>query len=164
MRQDHIDSSGDASAIERHTPRPKWTLVVNVSGVRCDGEPPLPSAAMRSPPTAMRDATASATRPRAQRSRSAAKRTSASTDDDGGDDEANVGRLLARQGSARPTQRLLTVPDIATMMGVSEKAVWHRHYRGQIPGLVRVGASVYFRRDEVLRFLSEGRGPSPRSR
>jgi predicted DNA-binding transcriptional regulator AlpA len=68
---------------------------------------------------------------------------------------------VSDETTSPPAPRLLKVPQLAAMMGVSEKAVWHRHYRGQIPGAVRIGASLFFRRDEVLRFLSEGRGLSP---
>jgi len=59
---------------------------------------------------------------------------------------------------------LLTVRELAALMGRTEKSVRHRIERGQLPGVTRIGGSVYFRRDEVLRFLSEGRGPSARSR
>ena len=56
---------------------------------------------------------------------------------------------------------LLTIAEFAALIGRSEKSVRHRIVRQQIPGVVRIGRSVYLRRAEVLRFLAEGRGPSP---
>jgi hypothetical protein len=56
---------------------------------------------------------------------------------------------------------LLTVKQFALLVGWTEKAVRHRIDRGQLPGVVRVGGSVFLRRDEVLGFLLEGRGLSP---
>ena len=60
-----------------------------------------------------------------------------------------------------PGQLLLTVRQAAVLIGASRSATWHRIYRGQLPGVVRIGGSVYFRRPVLLRFLQEGRGPSP---
>ncbi len=59
-----------------------------------------------------------------------------------------------------PPPLLLTVKQVAALIGCSEKSVRHRKDRGQIPGVVHIGSSVFFRRAEVLRFL-EGRGLSP---
>lgn len=59
---------------------------------------------------------------------------------------------------------LLTVAQLAQHLGWTEKALRHRIDRGQIPGVTRIGRSVYLRRDEVLGFVLEGRGPSSRSR
>lgn len=67
--------------------------------------------------------------------------------------------LFERDRSAR---RLLRVADVAEMIGCSTKAVRHRLARGQLPGVTRIGGSVYLRRDDVLRFLAEGRGSSPK--
>ncbi len=71
---------------------------------------------------------------------------------------ADPGQRFAPEAAVR---RLLRVSEVAAMIGCSPKAVRHRIERGQIPGVVRIGASVYIRRDEVVRFLAEGRGPSP---
>lgn len=62
----------------------------------------------------------------------------------------------------RPARRLLCVADVAEMIGCSPKAVRHRIARGQLPGVTRIGGSVYLRRGAVLRFLAEGRGSSPK--
>jgi excisionase family DNA binding protein len=61
-----------------------------------------------------------------------------------------------------PGQLLLTVPQVARLLGMTPKAIYHRAERGQLPGMVRVGRSLRFRRADLLRSLLEGRGLSPR--
>ncbi len=64
---------------------------------------------------------------------------------------------------ALPTgQLLLTVPQVARLLGMTPKAIYHRAERGQLPGVVRVGRSLRFRRADLLRSVLEGRGLSPR--
>jgi excisionase family DNA binding protein len=60
-----------------------------------------------------------------------------------------------------PAQLALTVAQVATMLGMSAKAVYHRAERGQLPGKFYVGRSLRFRRADLLRFIAEGRGLSP---
>ena len=60
-----------------------------------------------------------------------------------------------------PAQALLTVPQVAELLGMTPKAVYHRVERGQLPGALHVGRSLRFRRSDLLRFIGEGRGPSP---
>ena len=62
-----------------------------------------------------------------------------------------------------PGQLLLTVPQVARLLGMSAKAIYHRAERGQLPGVVRVGRSLRFRRADLLGSLSEGRGLSPKA-
>lgn len=59
---------------------------------------------------------------------------------------------------------LIRVFDAASLLAMTEKALRHRIDRGQIPGVVRIGRSVFIRRADLLRLIAEGRGPSPRSR
>ncbi len=59
-----------------------------------------------------------------------------------------------------PGQLLLTVPQVARLLGMSAKAIYHRAERGQLPG---VGRSLRFRRAELVGSLSEGRGLSPKA-
>jgi len=61
----------------------------------------------------------------------------------------------------RPPPLALTVRQVADMLGMSPKAVYHRAERGQLPGKFYVGRSLRFRRADLLRFVSEGRGLSP---
>lgn len=57
--------------------------------------------------------------------------------------------------------RLATITQVAAYIGWTAKALRRRIERGQVPGVVKIGHSVYLRRDEVLAFVREGRGPSP---
>jgi excisionase family DNA binding protein len=59
------------------------------------------------------------------------------------------------------TQVVLTVKQVADLLGMTVKAVYHRAERGQIPGKFYVGKSLRFRRAELLRSIAEGRGLSP---
>ncbi len=64
-----------------------------------------------------------------------------------------------------PAQLALTVRQVADMLGMSAKAVYHRAERGQLPGKFYVGRSLRFRRVDLMRLVAEGRTPSlPRER
>jgi excisionase family DNA binding protein len=60
-----------------------------------------------------------------------------------------------------PGQFLLTVRQVARLLGMTPKAIYHRAERGQLPGKFYVGRSLRFRRADLLRFIGEGRGLSP---
>jgi excisionase family DNA binding protein len=60
-----------------------------------------------------------------------------------------------------PDQIALTVRQVARLLGMTPKAVYHRAERGQLPGRFYVGRSLRFRRADLLRFIGEGRGLSP---
>ena len=62
-----------------------------------------------------------------------------------------------------PGQFLLTVRQVARLLGMTPKAIYHRAERGQLPGVVRVGRSLRFRRADLLGSLTEGRGLSPKA-
>lgn len=55
----------------------------------------------------------------------------------------------------------LTVRQVAELLGMTPKAIYHRAERGQLPGKFYVGRSLRFRRADLLRFIGEGRGLSP---
>lgn len=58
--------------------------------------------------------------------------------------------------------QLDTVADVAAMLRTSSKAVYTMVERGQIPGVLRFGRRVLFRRDALVQWLSEKSGaPSP---
>ena len=59
------------------------------------------------------------------------------------------------------TQVALTVKQVAELLGMTPKAVYHRAERGQLPGKFYVGNSLRFRRADLLRSIAEGRGLSP---
>ena len=52
------------------------------------------------------------------------------------------------------TQVALTVKQVAELLGMTPKAVYHRAERGQIPGKFYVGNSLRFRRADLLRSIS----------
>lgn len=58
-------------------------------------------------------------------------------------------------------QVAFTVRQVAEILGMTEKAIYHRAARGQIPGMFYVGKSLRFRRADLLRSIAEGRGLSP---
>ena len=70
----------------------------------------------------------------------------------------------AESGTTTEKPLLLRIGVAAFLLSMTEKALRHRIARGQIPGVTRIGGSVFLRRADLLRFLAEGRGPSPRSR
>ena len=51
---------------------------------------------------------------------------------------------------------LMTADELAGWLHCSRRAVYDRVYRGQLPGMVRVGRRLYFLRESVLAFLREG--------
>lgn len=52
-----------------------------------------------------------------------------------------------------PTSRLLTVRDVAHLLGVHEKTVYAWVARRQLPS-IRMGRSVRFSLDDILRWIS----------
>lgn len=65
------------------------------------------------------------------------------------------------QAQLPPIQVALTVRQVAGLLGMTAKAVYHRAERGQLPGKFYVGKSLRFRRADLPRFIAEGRGLSP---
>lgn len=66
-----------------------------------------------------------------------------------------------RSAGPSPSNPLLTVRETADFLRLTTKAVYRRRERGQLPEAVYVGHSLRFRRSDLLRFVAEGRGPSP---
>ena len=67
---------------------------------------------------------------------------------------AGVGRQLAwAQERAMPAPRLLTVEDLANMLGMSTRTVWRRVSAGEIPDPVKVGGLTKWRRSDIERWL-----------
>jgi len=57
---------------------------------------------------------------------------------------------------------LLTVQEVAQLLRTTPKAVYTMAERAQLPGIVRVGRRLLFRRDRLLEYLRENSGtPSP---
>ncbi len=74
---------------------------------------------------------------------------------------ATLGPLEATLEPPSPRRLALSVRQVAEMLGMTPKAVYHRAERGQLPGVFHVGRSLRFRRADLLRFIAEGRGLSP---
>jgi excisionase family DNA binding protein len=58
---------------------------------------------------------------------------------------------------------LMTVGDVADLLRTTPKAVYNMRYRGEIPGAVKIGSRLRFRREAVLEWvgrasLSSGAG------
>lgn len=52
---------------------------------------------------------------------------------------------------------ILTADEVADLMRVNRKTVYEAVKRGEIPGVVKVGRSLRFSRDELLSWLCQGR-------
>lgn len=58
---------------------------------------------------------------------------------------------------------LLTTEEVARdYLGITPKAVRRLRERGKLPGVVKIGRTVRFRRDRLLKFISENSVPSPK--
>jgi excisionase family DNA binding protein len=60
------------------------------------------------------------------------------------------------EGTVRPRQMLLTVPETAELLGVSEWLIWRLVWNGQLPS-TRVGRLVRLYLTEVERYLEKNR-------
>ncbi len=61
-----------------------------------------------------------------------------------------------------PLPFLLTADDLAVLLRTTRKGVYAMTERGQLPGVIRIGRRVLFRRDELLNWLDQKRTPSPK--
>jgi excisionase family DNA binding protein len=58
---------------------------------------------------------------------------------------------------------VLTADELARLLRINRKTVYAGFRAGDIPGGQRIGGTIRFSRDAVLRWLAEGRAsPSPR--
>lgn len=65
----------------------------------------------------------------------------------------------AQAAGAEPA--LMQIPEVARFIGKKNAAIYKMIERGQLPGVTRIGRRLYIRRADLLRFLAEGRVPSP---
>ncbi|MEZ4447899.1 MAG: helix-turn-helix domain-containing protein [Nannocystaceae bacterium] len=69
---------------------------------------------------------------------------------------SGTGRRSPPHAAAAPQESpLMTADELAAWLHCSRRAVYDRVYRGQLPGVVRVGRRMYFMRESVLAFLRE---------
>lgn len=57
------------------------------------------------------------------------------------------------------SEKLLTVAEVAAMLGVPKATLYGWRHRGLGPVGVRVGRWLRFRREDVLAYIDERRGP-----
>ena len=57
---------------------------------------------------------------------------------------------------------LLTVVEVADLLRMSTKAVYAMVARGQLPGVIRIGRNLRFRRDTLLDWIDQKDAPSPK--
>ena len=55
--------------------------------------------------------------------------------------------------SGQVSSPLMTPEELATWLACTRRAVYDRVFRGQIPGSVRVGRRLYFRREDIIVWL-----------
>jgi excisionase family DNA binding protein len=71
----------------------------------------------------------------------------------------------ARPSSAITSQHfLLTSDEVADLLRTTRAAIYAMTERGQLPGVIRVGRRLLFRRADLIEWLSQNSTPSPRSR
>lgn len=66
--------------------------------------------------------------------------------------------------AVEPLPMLLTVDEVAELLRTSRPAIYAMSERGQLPGVIRVGRRLLFRRDALIDWLSQNSTSSPRSR
>jgi len=54
-----------------------------------------------------------------------------------------------------PLPRLLTADEVAELLRTSRKVIYEMTRLGQLPGVIRLGRRVLFRRDRLVEFLLE---------
>jgi len=67
---------------------------------------------------------------------------------------------MNRQLVASPL--LFTVTETAELLRTSPKAIYAMVARGQLPGIIRIGRNLRFRRDALLDWLNQKHTPSLR--
>jgi len=65
------------------------------------------------------------------------------------------------KGAAPDLPDLLTPAEVARWLKTSVKAIYAKAERGTLPGATRLGRRLYFVRDELLRYVEQGRVPHP---
>jgi excisionase family DNA binding protein len=63
--------------------------------------------------------------------------------------------------NAPPEVVLLTVEEVGALLRTTGKAIYAMAERGQLPGVVRIGRRLLFRRDALLDWLGQKSAPSP---
>ncbi|MCA9196012.1 MAG: helix-turn-helix domain-containing protein [Planctomycetales bacterium] len=51
---------------------------------------------------------------------------------------------------------LITVAELANLLGVSVRTVWRKESTGYLPHPVRIGGLVRWRRNEIMQWIEDG--------
>lgn len=62
-----------------------------------------------------------------------------------------------------PLPEVLTADEVAHLLRINRKTVYAGFKAGEIPGGRRIGGTIRFHRDAVLRWLAESQERAPRS-
>ena len=65
-----------------------------------------------------------------------------------------IGRLLTWAESQMPESELLTVTEVAVMLGISTRTVWRRVSAGGLPKPIQMGGLTKWRRAEIEEFIN----------
>ena len=57
---------------------------------------------------------------------------------------------------------LLTVKEVAVLLRTSPASIYAMVERGQLPGVIRIGRRLLFRRDALVDWLDQKDAPSPK--
>jgi len=70
---------------------------------------------------------------------------------------APIARKLVEENcnaiSAEPIPLLLSAPQVAAQLGFSVRTIWRLESAGKLPRPIRLGRSVRWRRDEIVRWI-----------
>lgn len=62
---------------------------------------------------------------------------------------------------SRTAPLLLTVQEVADLLRTTRAAIYAAVERGQLPGVIRLGRSLRFRRERLVQWLAEKEADSP---
>ena len=69
---------------------------------------------------------------------------------------------MVKMGRTAGLPQFLTVDEVASLLRTSRKAIYAMVERGQVPGVIRVGRRLLFRRDVLVDWLDQKSAPSPK--
>ena len=65
--------------------------------------------------------------------------------------------------TTHPSEPLLLTPDeVASLLRTSRKAIYCMTDRGQLPGVIRIGRRLRFRKNDLVDYLDRKCAPSPK--
>lgn len=67
---------------------------------------------------------------------------------------------MSKSHDATPLM-LMTVDEVADLLRTSRPAIYAMVARAQLPGVTRIGKRLLFRREDLIKWLSQNSTPSP---